>query len=311
MLLSFHDTCIVAERVRRSAPDRAGTMWRRNVRSGGPISPTRDKHMPSKVIAALETEPARRSPRPDMGEVRNPVGRDVEKQRLEKQIRQANDALEATRSELQKLSQQFITAQEDERRRISRDLHDDLGQQAALLGIRLDELVNTAPPEIRGTLVEIRDQMAEFSGSLRKMSHQLHPSMLEDLGLHVALDSLVEDYRQAGMPICISPEPVAYSIPLSAATALYRVAQEALSNAARHARGSDVYLALKTFDNELRLIIRDSGPGFSLGDVRHTSGLGLLSMQERVRLAGGTLYISAKPGNGTLVLVRMPFSGSS
>jgi PAS domain S-box-containing protein len=218
-------------------------------------------------------------------------------------------ALEATRSELQRLSEHLVTAQEDERRRLSREIHDDLGQRVSLMGMSLDELAKTAPTGIRDALLELRNQISEFSTTLRNMSHQLHPSLLADLGLSVALDRLAQDYRKAGIEINISANPATASLPLTTATALYRITQEALSNVVKHAHGSRVQITLMTFESELRLIIQDSGPGFSLGDVRSTGGLGLLSMQERARIAGGSLLLSTKPGAGTLVLVRVPISG--
>ena len=138
------------------------------------------------------------------------------------------------------------------------------------------------------------------------MSHRLHPSIIADLGLEAALRSLVEQEREAGLDIGFSARNVPASIPLESATALYRIAQEGLRNASKHAPGAAVRTTLSHDKGELQLRIQDTGPGFPPVEVRHRGELGLISMQERARLAGGHLLLSSHSGEGTVLLVRVP-----
>jgi two-component system CheB/CheR fusion protein len=202
-----------------------------------------------------------------------------------------------------------MKAQEEERRRLARELHDDFGQATAIIELELArtaEMVSAENIELRQSLQHVREHIANLSNRLREASHRLHPSILVDLGLASALEGLVEDFRKSGSEVSARVPASSPEISLEAATALYRIAQEALRNATKHAPGAPVHLTLASSGSGMQLIIRDAGPGFDLNHVRTRAGLGLLSMQERARLAGGTLLISTRAGEGTVLTVRLP-----
>lgn len=218
------------------------------------------------------------------------------------------EALGNTRAELRALSAHLLSVQEDERRRIARELHDDVVQRMALAEIDLQRLMPILSDQngARELVETVRQRIAEVAASLREVSHRLHPAVVEDLGLTAALRSLVADYRDQGVDASLAASADCPTLKLDAATALYRIAQEALRNAWKHAPGAPVRVALEGNARECHLRIEDAGPGFDLRQVRGSGGLGLLGMQERARLAGGNLMLRTRPGNGTLILVRVP-----
>ena len=232
-----------------------------------------------------------------------------EREQLEEQMALTAEALGTTRTELRALISRATTAQEEERRRVARELHDDLGQRIALLQFEAERMRQYAlAPEVHAGLKRFIEEAATFSSALRELSHRLHPSLLEDLGLAAALRSLVEDYRRQGVDVTLSAgEPTGYAS-LDVRTSLYRIAQEALRNAWKHAPDAAVHIRLLEENKELRLTIEDTGPGFDLSRARSSGGLGLLSMQERARLVGGSLLLSSHPEGGTTLLVRVPMS---
>ena len=230
---------------------------------------------------------------------------ETEWDRLEDEAHVAVEALGQTRSELRALAGSLIQTQEQERHRIARELHDDLGQQVALVSMLIERAASEgglAGP----TLAELQEKVAELSSGLRDVSHRLHPSVLTDLGLPVALQDLLEQERGAGRTIPLVLHEVPPSIPPQTAMTLYRIVQEALRNSAKHATGAPVAVTLSYTREQLHLCVMDEGPGFVLREVRGKGGLGLLSMGERARLAGGRLMIRAQPGKGTTVLARVP-----
>lgn len=230
---------------------------------------------------------------------------ELERDKLEEQALAATEALGQTREELRALAAGLITSHEQERRRIARDLHDDLGQQVAALGMLLDR----SGKRDGDVSIEIRKRIQQISSDLRKTSHALHPAVLADLGITSALDALIEQEQEAGRDVQLSaslnPET---KLPVEIATAVYRIAQEALHNAGKHAAGAGVQLALWQQDSRLVLQIQDDGPGFSLTEARSRGGFGLISMQERAHAVGGGLTISTRPGEGTVLIVEVPLS---
>ena len=205
----------------------------------------------------------------------------------------------------------LLTAQEDERRRIARELHDDVGQRLSLLVIELEKLRRTPPdeiPDLPTRLEAVTRQAEQLSDAVRGVSHQLHPTILEDLGLESALQQLVGEFEGAHrIPMDFVSRPLPHAVPLATATALYRIAQEALRNAAKHAPGAPVTLELSSTDQELRLAIRDAGPGFNVNALQQRGELGLISMRERAKLAGGRLLLRTGMGNGTEVVAIFPW----
>ncbi len=196
---------------------------------------------------------------------------------------------------------------EDDRRRVARELHDDIGQRLALLADDADrlrrELGLTDDPH-RSRLDHLVQQARDLSEDLRRISQTLHPAILEDLGLIPAIRSLTDDFAdRTGLPVTFVGSNIPSHLPLAFSTTLYRIAQEALRNVAKHAGRASVQVTLTFTPVEMILIISDSGAGF---DVAHHTGLGLVSMRERAYLAGGTLQIHSRLAEGTTVQARLP-----
>jgi signal transduction histidine kinase len=200
--------------------------------------------------------------------------------------------------------------QEEERRRIARELHDDLSQRIALLDFEVQHLRQELPQDLTAGATErlsnLRLQISALADDVRKLSHRLHPSILEDMGVEAALRSVVRDFAQGHeVAVRFRAEALSRPVPLDVATALYRVAQEALRNAVRHARDAHIEVSLSEAEGELRLTIEDDGPGFDLNVAREKRGLGLVSMQERARLVGGQFALLSAPGRGTKIVVTV------
>lgn len=215
--------------------------------------------------------------------------------------------LDASRLELRSLAAELLRVQEEERRRISRDLHDDINQRLALLAVELEAL--DRPPSMttqeRGRVVRaVQDRVAELSEDVRRLAYQLHPSILDDLGLPIALHRLVDDFiARTGMKGEFVNRGVSKALPQDIATCLYRVAQESLGNIARHAQASTMSVELSRTQETLTIMITDDGVGFD--PQRARNGLGLLSMKERIALVNGSLEIASAVGKGTHVCVRV------
>jgi signal transduction histidine kinase len=228
---------------------------------------------------------------------------------LEGELSKSANELGQTRADLRALSAYLMIAQEQERRRLARELHDDFGQRMSVLTMNVDralQQIHADPRESEDLLRRIHEELSTANDGLREVSHRLHPAVIEDLGLIAALKSLTATSRENGSEVtCWLPDQIP-DLSLDTATALYRIAQEALRNAQTHGKGAPVHLTLTTQDGHLNLKIHDNGPGFSLTNARLNGGLGLLSMQERARLVNGTLQIKSQPGDGTVVSVSVP-----
>jgi signal transduction histidine kinase len=203
----------------------------------------------------------------------------------------------------------LVAAEELERRRVGRELHDDIGQGLALLAIGIDRL-GRDPPETPADLAaragELSAQVRELSSAVHALSHQLHPAVLERAGLVAALRGLCRDMgRHHGLEIRFSHAGVPEEIAPAAALCLYRVAQEALRNVVRHSGTDRVAVELAGTPAGVRLVVTDRGAGFDPA-AAPSEGLGLVSMSERVRSAGGRLEIDAQTGGGTRIDARVP-----
>jgi two-component system NarL family sensor kinase len=220
-------------------------------------------------------------------------------------------SLEFSRRELKRLASQLIRIQEDERRRISRDLHDDINQRLALLSIELEGIQRQLPaltPPLAHAIRSISDRVAELSEDVRHLAYHYHPSILDDLGLSIALQRLVEDVGSRNhLEARITCHDLPKMLPQDVATCLYRIAQESLNNVVRHAKASRIEVALAQSSMGLTFTIADNGVGFPPDHPRTESGgLGLLSMKERVALVGGTLTIESAIGTGTTLQASIP-----
>jgi two-component system CheB/CheR fusion protein len=231
-----------------------------------------------------------------------------EKERLEGRVKVTERALGRSQEDLRALAASLFTAHEEERRRVSRELHDDLAQKVALLEMNTERLLQqTGAPELRSAITQLRTQIAELSDDLRRIAYQLHPAMLDDLGLSFALKSLVEEFgRREGVPVTFTCRDQPKTLPPLIAGSLYRIAQEALRNISKHAGKAPVRVQLLGSQRELRLQIQDQGRGFEPGEDRGRGGMGILNMEERARLCGGTFRLKARPGEGVTITVRVP-----
>ncbi len=219
-------------------------------------------------------------------------------------------ALRDSQRELRALTGRLLRAQETERRRIARELHDDLNQGLALLAVELD-LLRQKPPEspggVGGRLQELSARVKQLSSSVHDLSHQLHPSKLEQLGLVAAVRGLCEELGQGhGLRIEFSHHEVPAALPEDTALCLYRIAQEALRNVIRHSGARHARVELEEDGGAVCLRVEDDGAGFDTGLVPGKEGLGLVSMRERLRLVHGEVAIDSRPSGGTRVAVRVP-----
>ena len=207
------------------------------------------------------------------------------------------------REELQSVAQRLLTVQEDERRTLSRELHDDIGQAITAIKLGATALLDDDPArrEIVNEIVAVADQTVV---KLRNLSLLLRPPQLDSLGLEAALRGQIAVLtRNARTQIRLQVSPLPQRPPLALELAAFRIAQEALTNAMRHADASEIDVSIEVRDQALHLQVSDDGRGFDPDQAR---GLGLLTMRERAQQLGGTLTIDTAPGNGTRVRAKLP-----
>jgi signal transduction histidine kinase len=232
----------------------------------------------------------------------------MERKEAEEASRESDRILRQNERDLHKLAARMISAQEEERARLARELHDDLSQRLAVLAIDVGGLEKrwTDPPApVRAELGRMKDDVVRISQDVHGLSRQLHPSILDDLGLIKAIESECTGFsNREGIAIVFSHENVPGVLPNTLALPLYRIVQEALRNISKHACAEHISVSLKGLDRDLLLSIRDDGIGFDGADVEEKPGLGLLSMRERARLIHGELTIQSRPGRGTVITLR-------
>ena len=205
----------------------------------------------------------------------------------------------------------MIEAQEQERTRIARELHDDIGQRLALLAIELEKLHQKLPnpPEIRSRMGELHNQTTEIATDIQTLSHELHSTKLEYLGIEPAMRGFCKEFgKQQKAEIDFKshdlPSPLSPDISLC----LFRVLQEALQNSAKHSGARHVEVQLWGTSDEIDLMVKDSGVGFDSAAVKERGGLGLISMEERLKLLKGTFSVESEPEGGTTIRARVPLS---
>jgi signal transduction histidine kinase len=225
--------------------------------------------------------------------------------------RRVEHALRVSSRQNQDLAGRLITAQEAERTRIARDLHDDASQELVGLALSLSMLRAqlsraAAAEEVTDLLSDLQQRTVTLGESLRTLSHELHPGVLQHAGIVAALRAYGAEFeRRHGIRTRVEAADEFRSLDPETALCLYRVVQEALTNAARHSGADDVLVKLEPTNGSIRLSVRDNGAGFD--PARRTgTGLGLQSIDERVRLRDGTATITSKPGKGTMVFVTIP-----
>jgi PAS domain S-box-containing protein len=231
------------------------------------------------------------------------------------ELRRTQNDLAASHADLERLVSQIDRAQEAERRRIARELHDDLQQKLAAIAMNVAAAgaqLRRDPQRAAAALAAADEQAASAIESTRRIVNDLRPQLLDDLGLVAALQALCEHFSRASGIACRvqasaeASEQVAAAAP-HLATCLYRVAQESLNNVAKHARASEVRIDLDTHATRgLTLRVSDDGSGMSAGARRKPGSFGLLGMSERLRMLGGALQVTSAPGQGTTVEASLP-----
>jgi signal transduction histidine kinase len=209
----------------------------------------------------------------------------------------------------------LISAHEQERIRLSRELHDDVAQRVAFLSVEMTELryrLAGLPVELLERLARLSVETAEIGSELHRIAHALHPANLERLGLEAALRSFctnLAESKRITIHMGIHDLPKAFSTDV--ALCLYRIAQEALYNVVKHSRATHATVSLTTDNGDLVLTVSDNGIGFDPVSVREKGTLGLVSLQERARLVRANLHVTSKLGEGTAVHVKLPLVGDA
>jgi signal transduction histidine kinase len=228
---------------------------------------------------------------------------------MEAELQQRYEEGLRARQELQELSARLLSAQEEERRSISRELHDEVGQSLSALLMEAGNAAARVSPdstEVRRHVESIK-RLAEASVQvIRNMSLLLRPSMLDDLGLVPALEwQAREVFKRTGLRVQVTADENSSELPDEHKTCIYRVVQEALHNCARHAQARNVTVEVRQQPSQIVLTVEDDGRGF---DSRRVRGLGLVGMEERVHHLGGVLRVKSRPGNGTTIAVVLPLA---
>ncbi len=227
--------------------------------------------------------------------------------------RKAEQSLRVSSDRNRELADSLITAQEEERTRIARELHDDVGQRVASLSIALSGVKRRVHGDgaLLRDVAQLQAQAVGLSSDLRQLSHDLHPAALEHLGLLDALRSRCDDLEESSrIRVRLDVADNWVEVPAPVALCFYRVAQEALRNVAQHARAHSVTVRLGRQKNRAWLWVMDDGIGCQNGAAARRPGLGLRSLTERVRMLGGTLELQSAPGAGTTLAVSVPIGGA-
>lgn len=236
---------------------------------------------------------------------------DPEVERVGETLNTMLDELAAVHARLRALSAGVMDAQEEERRRISRELHDDTAQTLTSLLLYAKALEQgDAPPRVRQALAELREEVARSLEGVRRLARELRPSALDDLGLVAALEGYTHDFaRRTGIAVRFEPACGGERLPAQVELALYRIAQEALTNVAKHAGATRVDVGLVREPGAISLTVRDDGRGFDPSRLPSGDrGLGLFGMKERAELTGGRLTITSRPGGGSVIAARIPLT---
>ncbi|MEP7364337.1 MAG: HAMP domain-containing protein [Acidobacteriota bacterium] len=222
----------------------------------------------------------------------------------------SRDRLDEANQKLRELANRLLESQEEERKRLARELHDDITQRMASIAIeagRLKQVPGGDAAQWRAGLDRLQQQMARLSDDIHGLSRRLHPSTLDDLGLAAAIEGECRSFfERGGPPVDIRVEGELNTVPEAVQLALYRIVQESLRNIARHADASEVTLSLRRTGGRVDLEIADDGCGFDRSSTGWQSGLGLASMDERMRLVGGSARVESQIGKGTRVRVEAP-----
>jgi signal transduction histidine kinase len=233
---------------------------------------------------------------------------------LERRDAEQRQRAESAERELRRLSHQLVQAQEEERKSISRELHDEIGQMLTALRMELrglQELRTASEPEFAEHLEDAKHLAEQSLRSLRDIAMGLRPSMLDDLGLGSAVHWQARQFsNRTGIPVNVTLTGALTALPDRHRTCVYRVVQEALTNCARHAAAKSIAISIANEEHSLRLAISDDGAGFDVPSARRR-GLGLIGIEERIRELGGQSTIASNPGKGTAISARIPLQSET
>ena len=219
---------------------------------------------------------------------------------------------------LRLLSRQLLSAQEEERKKISRELHDVIAQTLTSINVRLTALKKEAALNTKGlerNIVRTQELVEHSVNLVHRFGRELRPAVLDDLGLIPALHTFMKHFKeQTGICVSLTAPAAVNKVNSDKRTVLFRVAQEALTNIARHAQASRAEVTIQKLDGAICMKIKDNGKGFLAQRVLHAKKnkrLGLLGMRERLEMVGGNITIQSTPGKGTTVRAQIPFSSNS
>jgi PAS domain S-box-containing protein len=232
-------------------------------------------------------------------------------------VGEALDVTDRKRAEeaLSSVNRRLIEAQERERTRIARELHDDINQRLVLLVVEIEQVrLSLSEPtvEVAARMSQLTKRISEISADLQAISHELHSSKLEYLGMRAAMTGFCREFaEQQGLTIELDSDEIPQDVPQDISLCLFRVLQEALHNAAKHSGVRHFRVQIRLRPRELHLIVSDAGVGFEVETIPDQRGLGLISMRERVRLLNGTITIQSQPMVGTTIHASIPYETES
>ena len=233
-------------------------------------------------------------------------------QQASQALSESQEKLHLSHSQIRKLVGRLINVQEAERRRISRELHDDLNQKIATLSMSISRLKKNVPMQdgkLIAELEQLRQIANDLTNEVRRLSHQLHPAVLEHLGLVTALESYIAGFTdEERIDVQMTADIGDERIPFQTSICLYRVAVEALRNVARHSGAESAVVSLTRSSANWELRVSDSGKGFDVETFAQAGGLGLISVEERLRLLQGSCEIRSTPEHGTTLVARVPLA---
>jgi hypothetical protein len=230
------------------------------------------------------------------------------------QRRQLEEEQRRSREQLRALAAHVESVREQERVRIAREIHDELGQSLTCMGMDLaflDKQIDPRNEEAAARVAALVELVKDTIRCVRRISSELRPSILDDLGLGAAIEWLAHDVESHTKMTCVVEVPEDLSLPFELATPLFRICQEALTNVSRHASATQVSIRLACTDGEITLVVKDNGRGITDEEVQRHGSLGLLGMKERVALLGGTLEVKGQPGAGTTLAIALPIEPSA
>jgi signal transduction histidine kinase len=213
------------------------------------------------------------------------------------------------------LSRRLLSAQEQERIRIARELHDDVCQRLAMLSLKIEKAAKhdgNGQVSVGEQLEQIWQQCSSLAGDVQAISHELHPSILENLGLSTAVKSYCREVaEQNGVVVELSDSTLSGSLPQDVALSVFRVIQEALRNAVKYSGQKHIKVCLQENSGQLELEVSDQGIGFDIRDKKNSGGLGLVSMAERISQVNGTFSVASQPNVGTRIRARVPLAAKT